>query len=542
MPQSPYSSPNVSEFDSQLPTKAGSIYIGSLSSGLMSNIDSSIISVSVNYSMNEASQLSFEVLESMTTDYSRIAAEEKTFPRVLNYAENAYFEVGRDVVYETTTLNDIFSSENSTTTTQVKQKQLFEISSVTFQQGPGGSPTWSIDCYSKAIQQMKRDRKPSSIKGNGTEYVKRAAAKFGLKFWGQETTKKYSITKASGDKQADSVWDVLTRLAGDSKFVLFEVNGILIFASETYLLHKWGINYGDTVQVYNTKKRQNETKTTNYIPLQYPAVVKGTPGAFVALKYPTVTVSNNDPRYGSGSIIVDRANGTQIRPGMTTYVGNVPGLNGYYLVESVSFEDRTPNPVSVNFRKPTKEEKNIKELPVGLLLIQTDDVFAVPTRATAKTKKLPTPAPIPAEILPLPTSSSEYSYPRFNNNLIQSGNIPLYSRPVLTVNGEVKTTFSITIFQRPDLSINEGSWVAGNTAVLITPIWTIDGAANEISASAARDKYLSDGLFLAKLSTPAAAKAYAELIHRQQIEILRNRFPAIDFYNGGIYPNTAGLT
>ena len=154
MPQSPYSSPNISEFDSQLPTKAGSIYIGSLSSGLMSNIDSSIISVSVNYSMNEASQLSFEVLESMTTDYSRIATEERTFPRVLNYAENAYFEVGRDVVYETTTLNDIFSSENSTTTTQIKQKQLFEISSVTFQQGPGGSPTWSIDCYSKAIQQM----------------------------------------------------------------------------------------------------------------------------------------------------------------------------------------------------------------------------------------------------------------------------------------------------------------------------------------------------------------------------------------------------
>lgn len=542
MPLSPYSPSKISDFDSQMPTKAGSIYIGSLSDGLMANIDASIIKVSVSYTMNAASQLSFEVLESMTTDYSSVASKERTFPRVLNYASNNYFEVGRDVVYETTTLNDILSSSDSAIVSQIKQKQLFEISSVTFQQGPGGSPTWTVECYSKAIQQMKRDRKPGSIKGNGTEFVKRAAAKFGLQFWGQETTKKYTITKASGDKQADSVWTVLDRLATDSKFVIYEVNGFLIFASEAYILHKWGINHGDTVSIYDTKLKRNVPKATKYIPLQYPAVVKGTPGPFIAMRYPTITVSNNDPRYGSGSITVDRTNGTQLRPGMTAYVGNVPGLNGYYLIDSVSFDDRTPDPVTVNFRKPTREEKEMKEIPVGLRFMQTDATAAVPTRITAKPKQLPTPPPIPAEILPIPTISSEYSYPRFNNTLITVGNIPLYSRPVLTVNGEVKTTFSITIFQRPDLSINEGSWVAGNTAVLITPIWSIDGAANEISAEAARDKYLSDGLFLAKLSTPAAAKKYAELIHRQQIEILRKRFPQVDFYNGGIYPNTVGLT
>lgn len=542
MPLSPYSPSKISDFNSQLPTKAGSIYIGSLSDGLMANIDASIIKVSVSNTMDGASQLSFEVLESMTTDYSMVAAKERTFPRVLNYASNNYFEVGRDVVYETTTLNDISSSSNNTATSQVKQKQLFEISSVTFQQGPGGSPTWTVECYSKAIQQMKRDRKPGSIKGNGTEFVKRAAAKFGLQFWGQETTKKYTITKASGDNQADSVWTVLDRLASDSKFVIYEVNGFLIFASEKYILHKWGINHGDTVAVYNTKLKKNEQKPTNYIPLQYPAVVKGTPGPFIAMQYPTITVSNNDPRFGSGTITVDRTNGTQLRPGMTAYVGNVPGLNGYYLIDSVSFEDRTPDPVSVSFRKPTIEEKDMKEIPVGLRFIQTDATAAVPTRVMAKPKNLPTPPPIPAEILPLPTIENEYSYPRFNSNLIATGNIPLFSRPVLTVNGEVKTTFSLTIFQRPDLSINTESWVAGNTAVLITPIWSIDGAANEISEQAAIDKYLSDGLFLAKLSTPAAAKKYADLIHRQQIEILRKRFPSIDFYGGGIYPNTVGLT
>jgi hypothetical protein len=38
------------------------------------------------------------------------------------------------------------------------------------------------------------------------------------------------------------------------------------------------------------------------------------------------------------------------------------------------------------------------------------------------------------------------------SGLVSIGNIPLYSRPVLTVNAEPKTTFSITIFQKPDLT------------------------------------------------------------------------------------------
>jgi hypothetical protein len=540
-----YVSPDLNTYSGNIPNTAGKIYIGSLSDGVMTNIDHSIISVSVEYTMNQSSQLSFEVLETMNTDYSKIAEVEKTYPRVLEFANNNYFQIGRDVIYETTTLNEI-SNINSSGTNLIKQKQLFEIASLTFAQGPGGSPTWQVKCYPKAIQQMKRDRSPGTVKGTGSTFVKNAAIKYGLKYFGEETSKKQTVTKATGDKQADSLWDVLDRLATDAKFVVYEVDGFLIFASEKFLLHKWGIDSGDTVRIWNKKEKKFKTKSTKYIPLQYPAVGKGTPGYFFAMSYPTITVSTNDPRYGDGSITIDRQNGTQIRPGMTAYVGNVPSLNGYYLIDSVSFSDRTPDPVTVNFRKPTLEPKEEKELPVGVRFLQTNAERSVPTRVTTKIGNSPIPPTANGAYFPLPTPSTEANfvgtYPRMKSGLIAIGNIPLYSRPVLTVNGEPKTTFSITIFQKPDLTINYNGFKPGNTAVLITPIWTVGGFAVELTEEQAIAKYLSDGLFLAKLDSTANAKKYADFIHRQQVEILRVRFPGIDYYNGGVYPNTAGLT
>jgi len=541
----PYLPPNLDNFVGNTPNSAGKILIASLSDGIMATIDHSITNVSVDYSMTEASQLSFDVIETMTTDYSSVIDPEKTHPRRLEFGLNNYFNVGRDVIYETQTLNEVGNDFDATIELK-KQSQLFEIASVTFAPGPGGSPVWQVKCFSKAIQQMKRDRNPGTIKGTGSTFVKLAAEKYGLKYFGEETSKKQSITKATGDKQADSLWDVLKRLASDAKFVIYEVDGYLIFASERYLLNKWGIDSGDTIRVKNKKTNQFETKPAKYIPLQYPAVFKGTPGYFYAMQYPTINISNNDPRYGDGSILVDRQNGTQIRPGMTAYIGDVPGSNGYYLIDSVSFADRTPDPVTVSFRKPTPEVDKPREIAIGNRFVQTDAISPIPTKVSPKKGNLPTPPQPKSNYFPLPTPGTEYNfsatYPRMKSGLISVGNIPLYSRPVITVDGEVKTTFSITIYQKPDLTINYGNWQSGNTAVLITPIWTVGGIAVELTEAQAIAKYLSDGLFLAKLNSKEAAATYGEYIHRQQIEILRVRFPDIDYYKGGVYPDTAGLT
>lgn len=540
-----YISPDTSAYLGNLPNSAGKISIGSLSDGIMTNIDHSIISVSVDYTMNESSQLSFDVLETMNTDYSRVSEAEKTYPRILEFASNGYFQIGRDVIYETTTLNEI-SETNNSGTNYIKQKQLYEIASCTFSQGPGGSPTWQVQCFSKAIQQMKRDRNPGTVKGTGSSFVRNAARKYGLKYFGEETSKNQTVTKATGDKQADSLWNVLDRLAQDAEFVIFEIDGFLIFASEKFLMHKWGMDSGDTVRTYNKKEKKFKTDSTKYIPLQYPAVGKGTPGYFFAMSYPTITVSTNDPRYGDGTIVVDRQNGTQIRPGMTAYVGDVPGLNGYYLISSVSFADRTPDPVSVGFRKPTLEPKEEKELPVGTRFLQTDAERPIATRVTNKNGKSPKPSLPNGAYFPLPTPETEFSfasvYPRMKSGLLSVGTIPLYSRPILTVNGEPKTLSLITIFQKPDLTINNNGFQPGNTVVLIASIFTVGGFATQLTRAEAIAKYLSDGLFIAKIDTTENAVKYADFINKQQTEVLRVRFPEIEYYNGGVYPNTAGLT
>ena len=188
-----------------------------------------------------------------------------------------------------------------------------------------------------------------------------------------------------------------------------------------------------------------------------------------------------------------------------------------------------------------------------------------------------------------------------------------------------KTTYSITILQKQDLTINFNNKTATDTCVLITPIWTINGTPSDISTffissysvesgvsrinltgtlqstiygievgdyitvkiKSARGfitengrntfvvsaksstyiefltnmddveqtsaiglvttdgpairKYLSDGLFLAKSTAPLSVfNKYADLVHVQQEQILRKRFPDVDPFKNELYPSHPG--
>ena len=621
---------------------AGRVTIAALSDGIASSIDKSILNVSLSYTMSEASMLSFDVLESVDTNYASMGRD-SNFYSTLQFADNNYFQIGRDVLYETTTIGSIDSPVEASGYRLVKQEQLYEIANTTISQGPGGSPQWSIKCYTKAIQQMKRDRKPGAIKGTGSEFVKRAAIKYGLKFWGEETSKSQQITQASGDKVAQSLWEVIQNLASEAKFVCYEVDGYLIFAREKYILHKWGVDE-DTIMVKTKKKPIKEvSKTRRWVPLQYPRVFKGEPGRFYALQYPSITVSDNDPFAGDGTIIVDRTNGTQLRPGMTAFIGDVAGFNGFYLITSVDFNDRSLDPVSVSFKKPEKTEEEKKKqqpLPIGeryaaTSLTQIPKIGNAPlaeVKESAKKGKLPVPEQFSSLIFPLPNQENPYRYPRNDETVDPSlvvGNIDIYERPIVltTIEDESmnKTTFSITVFQKQDLTINFNNKTATDTCVLITPIWTINGTPYDISTffvssysvtsgvvrinlsgtlqstiygievgdyistrikSASRlitgsgkgvyvvtaksstyvefeandddveqtsaigfissegpaiRKYLSDGLFLAKSTASLNVfNKYADLVHVQQEQILRKRFPDVDPANNEFYLSHPG--
>jgi hypothetical protein len=437
---------------------------------------------------------------------------------------------------------------------------------------------------------MKRDKRPDTIKGQGTDFVRRAAAKYGLKFYGQETTKKQNITKASGEKQAESLWDVIDRLAGDAKFVCFETDGYLIFASEQFLLHKWGTNARQvpkfTVDKKTGQKKQTGKKTQRWIPLQYPNQSTpqfqylGTPGYFKLTQYPSITKSDNDPYAADGSCVVERINGTQIRPGMTAYVGNVPNMSGFYIIESVSFDEMSSEPVSVSFRTPQRDEEKNKPklLPIGVTYQQTYVPFAgtqttpvtvVQSAKNATGKKI-TSESLDARLLPIPDQSNQLRYPRMQyanltitypmlkgaiaqggagqastndaDSVLYTGNINLFSRPVLPSGSDAMTIFSITY---------EFEFGSEWRAVVLPTIYTQGGVAVLKSSAEVIAKYNADGGYLGTAKYLAVvrgetkqkailnARDYAYLLSKQQSLILDKRFPEYSGSRGSI-PNTAG--
>jgi hypothetical protein len=332
------------------------IMIGDIPSGLMRNIKSSILSCSTSYGMDKVTELSMRI-----------------YDPGFQFSSNNYFNIGRDVTYTTKTIRSI----NTTRTDNVAEIDLInlkmEIAEISVDQGDGLNPIWTINCRTKAIQQMKRDKQPGTIVGDSTDYVRAAATKYGLKFIGEATDKKKQITKASGDNEADSVWDVITNLAGQAKFKVFEADGVLYFASMKWLLHKWGshaVSYDVEEKDPITSKIRKIRVTKSFIPLVPTPEGK----LFELMNIPSISKSDNNPMEAQGQAVIARTNGTAIRPGMTVYVGGIPTLEGYYLVTAVDFDELSPDPVGISFSTPERrpKEKPIY-LPVGPRFPATDD-------------------------------------------------------------------------------------------------------------------------------------------------------------------------
>jgi hypothetical protein len=536
--------------------------------GAFTDLSSVITQVSVSYTMDLASELSFDVLDPG-----------------LAMSKNNYFTLGRDVIYQTQAIGQVAPASSKINLVS----QLFEIANVTVSQGPGGSCSYSVKCYTKAVQQMKRDKTAGTIKGSGAQYVRNAAKKYGLKFAGQEAGSGGAITSTKGSRQSESVWDVIQRIAEAAKFVCYEIDGYLIFASEQWLLHKWGVDKRNVPKLVPDpanpgKRKQKGFKEQRWIPLQFPNYSSdylGTPGRFLLTEHPNITKSDNDPYAADGSCMVERVNGTQLRPGMTAYVGTVPNMSGFYLITEVSFNEMTPDAVSISFRTPERTEqqkKNLKLLPVGQLYTQTYVAGGLPQiKTTIQEAKLAsgraiTKNQIDARILPLPTDSSRYAYPSMiyanmtsvhamikneitggkpNSNstndkdtVIYVGNLDLYNRPALPSSNGLHTTFSITITQQFG-----SEW----RAILLPSIFTQGGVAvmkteaEIVSAFNAAGGYLGTGKHLGVIRGDTEAKAilnardYGKLISMQQEQICYKRFPSVNG-NLNLVPNTPGGT
>ena len=268
------------------------LVISDISAKLNSDISTLITKLEVSWSMDGASQIRFSVHDES-----------------LQLLKNKYFQVRRAVTYE--------ASE-------------FEIASLEVSQGESSTGLCTVEARTRAVQLMKRDKKPSAYGGvSATDYARMVADKFGLKFVGEPTSKKKAVIQTGTGTKQDSVWDVLQRSAQEAEFVTFESNGTLYFASQEWLLGKWA----------------NLTAT-------YPS--KDT-DSLIFLEIPQCRRSEDDPLSAEFKAVFERTNAKNLRPGMTIILAGMYEFDGKYLITDIAYEEGINDPVGISARTVEKK-------------------------------------------------------------------------------------------------------------------------------------------------------------------------------------------
>jgi len=501
-----------------------SIIIGGITSSESRRVMDSVLSINVNYSITESTQLTIRFID----------------PN-LRMAANNYFTVGRDLTYTAKAISpyledfgSIRKSAGANNGEFARRRTFFEMASVTVDQSGAFSPIWTVKARPKAIQQMKRDRKPKNIKGSGSQFVINACRKYGLYPVTQRTSKSYKINNAQGAQQATSVWDAMKSIADEAEFVMFEVDGVLYFGQEKWLINKWGtfisggeLKYSKEGKVLTNPDGTPQTKEIKrYIPFIYPPVPKlDSPlSSFRLIGIPTLTQSDNDAYIADGSLVCERKNGVRLRPGMTAKIIGVPNFLGEYLITDVSFQEQSTEAVAVTFRSPEKLEKDkIKEIRIGEIITPGHVAFPGYLESTA-----PLPLTVASnagtfsvsEINPLPTKSQPMIYPRypFSNEFVdESGNISLWNRPVSPFDTTTRTAATTT---EPFVHYDSTK----ESYMVLEKVWCIGGVPQVISDEDAISKYETEGVNYGGFSNEEVAKQWIKYLYRAQEVILSKRF------------------
>jgi len=316
--------------------------------GAETDLTDSIISAKYSSGIDLATQLTLEIID---PDFE--------------FAKNNYFAITRDVYFQSNVLQEIDDSlkMSSQIGLQSLKYQRLEVSAVTCKPGPGSSPVWTVECRTKAVQQMRRDRNPGAIEGQSHNFVIFAGQAYKIGVVAEETSKSKKINKASNDRRSDSLWDVIVNLAGEAKFVAYETDGILFFASQKWLLGQWGNIYSTNVPnelvLASSGKLRNGY---NFVPVRYPSE----PTDVIQVhNLPQCRRSDNNPLAVEGTMTVDYVAGSILRPGMTIMLVDYPTFEGMYLISQVDYDILSGGPATITFRSPEREEKDILDYEIG---------------------------------------------------------------------------------------------------------------------------------------------------------------------------------
>lgn len=285
------------------------IAVGNLGQLDMRDVTDLVIDAKLSWSMDGVSQLSFSF-----------------YDENFEFCRGNYFQLRRDVVHG-------FDA--------------FTIASVRVEQSQGKGPIVNVEARNISAQLMKLDKTQSGVSAaSATEYAQIWASIYGLGFQGEYTPLVPNITPATGATNDDNVWSVLQSLASETSFVCFISNNILFFASEKWLLNKYGLQGWGFAG----------------IGLFWPDPPPGWTDLFQLIEIPSCYRSDDDPYAAEFSAKIDRTNGTQLRPGMTVYLEGIPMFTGQYLITEVQYDWRSPDPVSVTCRTPARPKDSEGDL------------------------------------------------------------------------------------------------------------------------------------------------------------------------------------
>jgi hypothetical protein len=166
--------------------------------------------------------------------------------------------------------------------------KVFEIAAMEVTQGLRHEVSLSL--RPQSIQQLKRDKNVTVAKGGGLSYVTEKARSVGLGLFmeysapvstADSSTAASGSTSNTGQASAtnadESAWDVIKRLAGDYQYTVFESDNKLFFASEPFMLGKFGIiGYGENPGFLSVPVIWNAEPNTNRIVQNYD-VINGPP-------------------------------------------------------------------------------------------------------------------------------------------------------------------------------------------------------------------------------------------------------------------------
>ena len=159
------------------------VSFGDIATNIKENLNDSILSCQVNYSMTMATEITLQIID---RDYTRTSGQS-------SFASENYFNIGRDVTYMTKQISNVSFDSGSQVASVGLKTILMEVADISVSQDQGVSPIWTIKCRPKAVQQMKRDKKPEVIQGNGSAYVIAACRKYGLTPIVESTSKSKKI-------------------------------------------------------------------------------------------------------------------------------------------------------------------------------------------------------------------------------------------------------------------------------------------------------------------------------------------------------------